>query len=1055
MSSKVHPTPSGEGGGQMQDVHMMPGVVPSDSPRPNTRDSQRSVKSILKKDGEANLSLAGAGVDLDSPASGNAASGGTPTGTPNSRQKRPVMKLVDSGEANVKNRIEESIAYKKLAQGMMLQITYADMQDLFSILDLNTDGQLDPDELKKIFKTGMEDSDVQNMLMKALAAADTDNNGYVDVEEFRQCLRLGSESNVKAIAQRMRGLAVGANDAESWVYRKNLIEYLEEKREMMENCRSLPSTLMFFVLFFFLVSSHLNLNTLNKIGTAVRGQISETTVYLENEFPDSIRSVLHSRVENGAVAEYNKIIGGIRVSKPYDFAGEPSAWWFHAPYGPLCEFGKGTYAKKLATTGGKVSIDPQKPDVCEEWAENSTAWMLWPLKESDSLAVLGGPTGKESGWPEWASGYVDHLNVDFIMKNEDIGFYTLVHIEVFVQPTGLTKSYHRVESFNSQPVWLNMKKDAENPDSIIVMILDVAFLLMFIFTAVSEIIELMGNLCREGCRAGFKEYASVWNFIDWLNIINVVIIVIIYFYCNTLVSGTNQIVDEFPEFDPSRRYNTTSFAQAVRGPNDPETCEFSPEACIQAYTTRLNHLLHQSERTLWGFWELKWFIALFAIASALRFFKAFRANPRLNVVTKTLIDSSTDLAHFMVVFATLLLAAVLVGHVLFGSRLVNFSTTAKSLNTCFLFLLCFEFDSISSQMFEHGGTLGLIWSWLFNLVMMVLLLNMILAIIFDVYSEVKSGAGSAPSLIQQTKDMWQARKDFKEKEREFKYERSIRSRKSLKQSFVGDGTGATIEHGPPNFNGEWRSWEGDIVGIFDGEQLTWPNKQETINVTINGDEVSFRHRTGKKHVGHVLGDKITWTDGDEWIRDLGDDMNARKERAEENLTSLAAALRVSQAKGKFLSSTKSKRFKEEARKKRLTTMIKNNEMWTEERLLQALTDYDLHEADVVHPGSLTEALDASQLQSEQLTEILKKAREHSEAEAAAQEISLSDSVRIIGRIDTNMRSILRSELAKASLENEKPLRSLNNRMKSVENALGGLAHRIDRLLVPTSPRQMR
>jgi len=399
----------------------------------------------------------------------------------------------------------------------------------------------------------------------------------------------------------MRGLAVKGNDAESWVYRENLVTYLEDKREQQENCRSLPATLMFFVLFFYLVSSHLNLNTLNRIGTAVRGQISEKRLFLENEFPNSLKSVLHSRIESDSVAEYNKIIGGIRVSLPYE-GGEASAWWFSSPSGPLCPFGKTDFMKKLGTTVGQVSINPKKPDVCDEWAENSTAWMLWPLKEDDALAFLGGPTGAAEGWPEWASGYVDHLNVDFLMKNHDLEFYTLVHIEVYVEGTGLTRSHHRVESFNSQPVWLNMQKDGEKVETIFVMIFDVLFMLMMIYTGVSEIMELMGSLCENGLIKGFSEYASVWNFIDWLNIGNVVIIVMIYFYANTLVAGTNLIVEEFPVFDGSRHYSMAEFAQLVRGPNAEETCQFSPEACIQAYTTRLSHLLHQSERTLWGYW---------------------------------------------------------------------------------------------------------------------------------------------------------------------------------------------------------------------------------------------------------------------------------------------------------------------------------------------------------------------------------------------------------------------------------------------------------------------
>merc|ERR1719217_1898245 len=138
------------------------------------------------------------------------------------------------------------------------------------------------------------------------------------------------------------------------------------------------------------------------------------------------------------------------------------------------------------------------------------------------------------------------------------------------------------------------------------------------------------------------------------------------------------------------------------------------------------------------------------------------------------------------------MAFVLVAYLLFGGRLQEFSSPNQALNTCFLFLLCFAFDGLSADMFEHGGNLGLIWSWLFNLVMMVLLLNMILAIIFDVYTEVKTAAGDAPSLIQQSKNMWQQNKETKKKQAEFSDQVRRKTRQSLKQHYVGDGTGATL-----------------------------------------------------------------------------------------------------------------------------------------------------------------------------------------------------------------------------------------------------------------------
>lgn len=70
-------------------------------------------------------------------------------------------------------------------------------------------------------------------------------------------------------------------------------------------------------------------------------------------------------------------------------------------------------------------------------------------------------------------------------------------------------------------------------------------------------------------------------------------------------------------------------------------------------------------------------IAVYILVMMMRFFKAFRANPRLNVVTQTLIDGSVDIGHFLVVFLTIFMAFVLCGQVLFGSKMKDFSTLPR------------------------------------------------------------------------------------------------------------------------------------------------------------------------------------------------------------------------------------------------------------------------------------------------------------------------------------------------------------------------------------------
>lgn len=66
-----------------------------------------------------------------------------------------------------------------------------------------------------------------------------------------------------------------------------------------------------------------------------------------------------------------------------------------------------------------------------------------------------------------------------------------------------------------------------------------------------------------------------------------------------------------------------------------------------------------------------------------KFFKAFRANPKLQIATATLSKSSTDIVHFMVVFLAIFISFAMIAHTSFGHVLYEFRSLGASVNTCF------------------------------------------------------------------------------------------------------------------------------------------------------------------------------------------------------------------------------------------------------------------------------------------------------------------------------------------------------------------------------------
>lgn len=166
--------------------------------------------------------------------------------------------------------------------------------------------------------------------------------------------------------------------------------------------------------------------------------------------------------------------------------------------------------------------------------------------------------------------------------------------------------------------------------------------------------------------------------------------------------------------------------------------------------------LHADVAKLSGFlMSSRLVICWYTIMIMFRFFQAFKAQPRLAVVTNTITRSFKDLVHFLVVFVVVVFAYSVAAMFLFGHRLLQFSELGTSLNTCFLVVIGdFDFSEMAA---EHPFTATL-WFWTFIILVSLIMLNMLLAIIMDIYTEVKMDASATDPLWEQARkslaDAW-------------------------------------------------------------------------------------------------------------------------------------------------------------------------------------------------------------------------------------------------------------------------------------------------------------
>lgn len=139
-------------------------------------------------------------------------------------------------------------------------------------------------------------------------------------------------------------------------------------------------------------------------------------------------------------------------------------------------------------------------------------------------------------------------------------------------------------------------------------------------------------------------------------------------------------------------------------------------------------------------------VAVYHLVLMIRFFVAFRAQPRLGVVVSTLEVCLIDVLHFMIILLPCFCAYAISGAFVFGRRVEDFSDIQAAIGMCFKIVTESEFDwPYLSE--EHYWT-TVIWTWTFMLFISLVMLNLVLAIVLDVYSEQRKLAGKSESVAQ-------------------------------------------------------------------------------------------------------------------------------------------------------------------------------------------------------------------------------------------------------------------------------------------------------------------
>lgn len=391
--------------------------------------------------------------------------------------------------------------------------------------------------------------------------------------------------------------------------------------------------------------------------------------------------------DRGIWLQFNRIVGGIRIRQERSDNEECSNPEDLAKvYALQCVKGFG------------YELDPEIRSARFTAEPSGETW----LYTISSLAEL-----EEIIWNmerfKWLDKNTKKVEIAIPAYNGELGLHVMMYVNFFFNRGGHIYKKLMPLSFTSNlhPYWYYWAAD-------------LTWALCVIYILFSEMKEIYTIMSHSGMGGLKTEYLSIYNVVDWISMFCAFAVMGMFAGCMTQLGELNKSLASLPL--PS---NSTEYRDGVG-----------------------SHI-KKLESTVEYVYNFRMVMAAYPLIIILRLFKAYSAQPRLAIVTHTLGSAAQELGEFALIFCSVFLTFTISGVILFGREVGSFGTMPRAFFASFRLLLG---ELMWEDNVRVGRLLALVFTALFMLVIVCLLLNMLLAIIMKHYVEAKDKAGNAQTL---------------------------------------------------------------------------------------------------------------------------------------------------------------------------------------------------------------------------------------------------------------------------------------------------------------------
>jgi len=309
----------------------------------------------------------------------------------------------------------------------------------------------------------------------------------------------------------------------------------------------------------------------------------------------------------------------------------------------------------------------------------------------------------------WLGTATQDLRVQIAFYNDQVALFVFAEVWFRLERNGRMKTGATLQVLPTQVY-----------DSVMTVLGDVAMGVLLFWLFLGECLGIYRR-CKEGTvRMYFK---SPYTYVNWTVVIFGVGLASFWVYLVVVLDRIDLRLRDIP---------------------DPPATEYIPGAeNWQARHDRLDILYNTLEDMGFKLLIHDIFTFMFSMVLLFKFFEAFSANPRLAVLTETFVNSYVDFFHFMIVFLTIFINFALGGYFIFGHHLEEWSNLVLSHITSFRALMG---DFSFAEMYKVAPISATVWFVAFMILIFIIMLNMLLAIILDVYADVKDKAKNETTL---------------------------------------------------------------------------------------------------------------------------------------------------------------------------------------------------------------------------------------------------------------------------------------------------------------------